>query len=144
MTPYGKVLALSLFVTGTALLTVIGPARADDTWQALRDDATITSGLTVIAVGRHIQRTCPDIDARLLRALTFAEGLVGHAQSLGYSRSEINAYIDDRAERDRYTDIARTYFSQNGAAFEDVGAVCRVGRDEIAAGSTIGRLLRGG
>ena len=143
MKPYAEVMAISILVTAVGLLTAIGPARADD-WQPLRDDPRMNSGLAVIAVGRHIHNVCPDINARLLRALGFAEGLVGHAQDLGYSRSEVNAFIDDPAEQDRYREVARSYFAQNGADMDDPESVCQVGRDEIAAGSTIGRLLRGG
>jgi len=140
---YAKVLTLSLLATATGLLITAGAARADQ-WQPLRDDPRLHSGLTVIAVGRHIHFTCPDINARALRALAFAEGLVNHAQDLGFSRSEINAYIDDDAEKDRYREIARAYFAQQGGDMDDAESVCAVGRDEIAARSAIGRLLRGG
>ncbi len=143
MTAFTKTLAAAALVTATGLFITMGAARAD-TWDILREDSRISSGLTVIAVGRHIQGVCPDIDARLVRALAFAEGLVSHARDLGVSRSEVNAYIDDRAEQDRYRDIARRYFQQNGADWDDAASVCQLGRDEIAAGSTIGRLLRGG
>lgn len=132
-----------MLVTVLGLFTAVGAARAD-AWQPLRDDARIHNGLTVIAIGRHIHFECPDIDARLLRALAYAEGLVSHAQRLGFSRSEINAYIDDRTEQDRYSAIARAYFTQQGGDMDDPDSVCRVGRDEITAGSAIGRLLRGG
>jgi len=140
---YAQVLAVSLTVTAIGLLFSAGASRAD-AWQPLRDDPTIHQGLTVIAVGRHIHNVCPDINARLLRALTYAEGLVDHAQGLGFSRSEVNAYIDERAEQDRYRAIARAYFAQQGGDMDDPDSVCRVGRDEITAGSAIGRLLRGG
>ena len=140
---YAKVLAISLAVTATGLMTSLGAARADQ-WQVLRDDPRIHNGLTIIAVGRHIHNVCPDINARLMRALTYAEGLVNHAQELGFTRSEVNAYIDDRAEQDRYRAIARRYFEQQDGDMDDVDSVCQVGRDEITAGSAIGRLLRGG
>lgn len=143
MSLYTKVLAVSVLMTVLGLFTAVGAARAD-AWQPLRDDPRIHSGLTVIAIGRHIHFECPDIDARLVRALVFAEGLVSHAQSLGFSRAEVNEYIDDRDEQDRYRDIARAYFAQQGGDMDDPDSVCRVGRDEITAGSAIGRLLRGG
>jgi len=141
MKPYAKVLAASLLVAATGVLTSVGAAKADQ-WQALRDDTRIHSGLTAIAVGRRVHFECPDISARMLRALTFAEGLVAHAQSLGYSRAEVDAFIDSDVEQDRYTDVARRYFAQNGRDFDNQADICALGRDEIAAGSTIGRLLR--
>ncbi len=144
MTAFAKTIAASAVLTLTGLFITIGAAQANDQWQPLRDDARLHSGLTVISVGRHIHNVCEDIDARLLRALAFAESLASHARSLGFTRAEVNAYIDDRAEQDRYRDVARAYFAQNGADWDDTESVCRVGRDEIAAQSTIGRLLRGG
>ena len=130
-------------LVATGLLTAAGAVRADQ-WQPLRDDPTITSGLTVIAVGRRIHDECPSISARMVRSLTFAEGLVSHARGLGYTRNELNAYIDDRDEQDRYREIARSYFAQRAADWDDPDSLCRVGRDEIAANSPIGRLLREG
>lgn len=143
MTPSAKLIAAALIATATALLTTLGPARADQ-WQPLRDDPVIHEGLTAIAVGRMIHNICPDVNARMLRALAFAEGLVEHAQSLGFTRRQINAYIDNAADQDRYRDIAWQYLVARGVEHDDVASVCRVGRDEMAAGSAIGRLLRGG
>jgi hypothetical protein len=143
MTLYAKILTLFVAITATGLLFSAGSGRAD-AWQPLRDDPEITSGLTVIAVGRHIHNVCADISARPVRALAFAEGLVAHAQGMGFSRSEIRAYIDNSDEQERYRAIARRYFAQQGGDMDDPESVCRVGRDEITAGSTIGRLLRGG
>jgi len=140
---YAQVLAVSLAITATGVLFSAGASRAD-AWQPLRDDPQIHQGLIVIAVGRHIHNVCPDINARALRALAYAEGLVNRAQSLGYTRSEVNDFIDDRTEQERYLAIARQYFAQQGGDMDDAQSVCAVGRDEITAGSTIGRLLRQG
>lgn len=138
-----RIVALSMLVVVTGLFTTIGNAQ-NARWQPLRDDAEIHSGLTVIAVGRHIHNVCPDISARMLLSLSFAQGLMSHAQSLGFTRSEVTEFIDDRTEQARYREVARAYFEQNGADMSDPEAVCRVGRDEIATGSQIGRLLRQG
>lgn len=143
MSPYSKTLALAAIAAVTALATTLGAARADE-WQPLRDDARITSGLTVVAIGRHIHLVCPDISARPIRALAFVEGLVDHAQAMGFSRRQIEEYIDNDAEKDRYRAIATRYFAERGSGMDDVSGVCQVGRDEIAEESTIGRLLREG
>lgn len=144
MGSYAKVLAVSLLVAATGLLTVVGTARADR-FDALRNDARLHEGLLAITVGRHIERTCPDLSRRDLAASMFLLGLASHAMSLGYSRAEVTAYVEDAGEQARYVDLARAYFAERGVdAIEDVAGACRVGRDEIAAGSPIGRLLRGG
>lgn len=127
-----------LLVTG--LFTTIG--HAQDNWQVLRDDPEIHEGLTVIAVGRHIQNACDDIRPRLMRALGFAEGLVDRAEDLGVSRREVQGYIDHRPDQQRYRAEMRSWFAARGIDASDDAAVCRAGRDEITAGSQIGRLLR--
>ncbi len=142
MTALRKSLSLKAHIIGIGFLIFGGTAATANDWQVLRDDSRIYSGLTVVAVGRHIHNVCSDIQARMARALVFAEGLVHHARGLGFSRAEINAYIDDPTEQEFYRQVARQYFAQQGADYDDAVSVCRVGRDEIATGSQIGRLLR--
>ncbi|MDG4649086.1 DUF5333 domain-containing protein [Roseibacterium sp. SDUM158017] len=134
--------ACALVVT-FALAVSAGSARAD-AYQPLRDDPVIHQGLTAFSVGRLIHLRCPEISGRVLRTMTFLESLVDRAEDLGFTRSEIRAYIDNDADQERYRQIATDYFASRGAALDDPSGVCRVGRDEIAAGSPIGRLLRGG
>ncbi|MDG3040767.1 DUF5333 domain-containing protein [Roseicyclus marinus] len=142
MKPYAKVMALSILVIATGLLTAAGSARADR-FDALRNDERLHNGLLAITIGRHIERTCPSIERRSLAANAFLLGLASHAMGLGYSRADVTAYVEDDAEQERYIALARSYFAERGVADDaDTDGACRVGRDEIAAGSPIGRLLR--
>ena len=144
MKSYAKVMAVSLLVLATGLLTAVGSARADQ-YEALRNDERLHNGLLAITIGWHIERTCPSIERRDLAANVFLLGLASHAMSLGYSRAQVTAYVEDDAEQDRYFALARRYFAERGViSDDDSDGACRVGRDEIAAGSPIGRLLRGG
>lgn len=138
-----RIVAAAGFVLVTGLFTTIGHAQ-NPQWQVLRDDPEIHAGLSIIAVGRHMQDTCDDISPRILRVLGFAQELVSRAADLGVSRTQVEAYIDDRGERDRYTAVMEAWFAERGVDAEDTAAVCRVGRDEITAGTPIGRLLRSG
>lgn len=141
---HARIMAISLLVLAAGLLTAVGGARADQ-FDTLRSDERLHNGLLAITIGRHIERTCPSIDRRNLAANAFLLGLANHAMGLGYSRAEVTAYVEDDAEQDRYIALARRYFAERGVAAEDdVDGTCRVGRDEIANGSPIGRLLRGG
>lgn len=127
-----------------ALATSAGAGRAD-TWETLRTDERVHNGLLMIAIGRHIELTCPTIERRRIAAGAFMLGLANHAMSLGYSREEITEYVEDDAEQERMIAIARQYLEQRGVtSLEDVDGACRIGRDEIAARSQIGRLLREG
>jgi hypothetical protein len=127
-----------------ALATSAGSARADQ-WDTLRNDERVHNGLLMIAIGRHIELTCPTIERRSIAAGSFLYSLARYAMSLGYSREEVTEYVEDDTERERMIAIARQYFAQRGVtSLEDVDGACRVGRDEIAAGTQIGRLLREG
>lgn len=127
-----------------ALATSAGSARADD-WDTLRNDERVHNGLLMIAIGRHIELTCPTIERRTIAAGAFLLGLANHAMSLGYTREEVTEYVEDEAERERMIAIARRYFAERGVtSLDDVEGACRVGRDEIATGTQIGRLLREG
>jgi len=143
VTAFRRILALSAVVAFTGPALVPDAARADP-WAPMRADARIASGLTVIAVGGHMRDACADIDVRALRALRFVRGLVARGRALGFSRADIMAYIEDPDEIARYREIGRRYFAQNAADWDDAASVCRLARDEIDAGSAIGRLLRGG
>lgn len=136
-----RIAAAAGVVLATGLFTTLGHAQSEN-WQVLRDDPEIHSGLTVISVGREIQDVCDDISPRMLRALNFAERLVDRAEELGVTRREVDAYIDDRTEQSRYRAVMQDWFAARGVDHDDQAAVCRVGRDEITAGSPIGRLLR--
>jgi hypothetical protein len=144
MNSYAKIMAVSLVMVATALLATAGSAQADRV-DVLRNDDRLHNGLLAVTIGRHIERRCPSITRRDFAANTFLFGLATHAMSLGFSRAEVTAYVEDDTEQERYIGLARQYFAERGVMDEnDVDGACRVGRDEIAAGSPIGRLLRGG
>lgn len=140
ITPFRIVAAAGVLLV-TGLFTTMGHTQNAD-WQVLRDDPEIHSGLTVIAVGRHIQNRCDDISPRLLRALGFAEGLADRAGDIGVERREVRSFIDDRTEQQRYRVVMEAWFAARGVDHLDPVGVCRLGRDEITTGSQIGRLLR--
>jgi len=140
---YVTVLACLLVVI-FGLVASAGSARADR-YETLRQDERIHNGLIMIAVGRHIELTCPDIERRTVPAAAFIWNLANYAMSLGYSRAEVTEYVEDDDEQERVIGIARQYLAQKGVtSLEDVDGACRVGRDEITAGTQIGRLLREG
>lgn len=140
ITPFRIVAAAGVLLV-TGLFTTMGHAQ-NAQWQLLRDDPQIHEGLTVISVGRQIQARCDDISPRLGRALGYAEGLADRGVEIGVPRREIRAFIGDRTEQRRYDDVMRAWFAARGVDADDRAAVCQVGRDEITAGTQIGRLLR--
>ena len=128
-------------VTTVALLTTLQAARADE-YDALRNDPQIENGVLIVAIGDIIRDNCPDIEDRRGRSIPFLVGLVRRAQSLGYSRSEVEAYVDNPDERARVEARARQWMVQEGADLDTPETICAVARDEISEQTTIGRLIR--
>ncbi|PWG16621.1 DUF5333 domain-containing protein [Salibaculum griseiflavum] len=102
----------------------------------------ITEGLIDTGIAYEISEVCDDIHARMLRGLGFLLSLERHALDIGYSRDEVDAYIDNKQEAERLEAIARARLADMGAVVGQPETYCDVGRREIAAGSQIGRLLR--
>jgi len=121
-----------------ALITAAGTAQA----QGLKDEAEIRNGLLIVGMAYEISRKCDDLDARTLRGIQTLFNLKSRARGLGYSSAEVDAYIDDKAEKDRLEGIARAQLAQLGVVADDPATYCAVGRDQIAKGTGVGALLR--
>lgn len=126
----------SIPAAALAAVLLAAPAGAD-----LRDERTITEGLITVGIAYEISEVCPDIDARRLRGLRYLLALRGAAQDLGYSRDEIDAFVDDDDEKDKLEAVARSRLAAMGAPRGDKAAHCRVGRREVRDDTQVGRLL---
>ena len=108
----------------------------------LKDVAVVRDGIIAVGVAYEIGDKCGSIEARYLRGLGFLEELKDHAAGLGYTDAEIDAYIDDDAEKDRLEAVARQQLADLGAVPGDETSYCAVGAAQIAAGTQVGMLLR--
>lgn len=124
-------------IAGMALISGITAARPP-----LAEVDHVREGIITAGIAYEIGDKCGPINARMLRGISFLNGLKTHAQSLGYSDAEIDAYVGDRTEKRRLEAIARERLAAMGAVVGQPETYCAVGRAEIAAGSQIGRLLR--
>ncbi|MGZ9810572.1 DUF5333 domain-containing protein [Pseudoroseicyclus sp. H15] len=102
----------------------------------------ITEGLINTAIAYEISEVCGDLSPRWLHGVAVLNGLQNYARELGYTKDEIDAFIDDRAEKARLEGIARERLAALGAIRGDEATHCTVGRAEIEKGSPIGALLR--
>ena len=118
-------------------LAMAGGARAD-----LAQEADIDAGLQAIAAADLIRKRCPEIEARMIRAIGYMRSLAALARERGYSDAAIRAYVEDDAAKDRVEGRARAYLAQRGLGAGEPDDHCRVGRAEIAAGTPVGALLR--
>ena len=119
-----------------ALTALSAPAAA---LPPLGEQEYVTGRLMAARVADRIRRTCPDLSARLIYAYGEARGLKRWAAAQGYSDDEIEAYLDDRAEKKRIYALAEEYLTANGAV--DEAGFCALGQAEIAKKSYIGSFL---
>ena len=64
------------------------------------------------------------------------------AHDLGYTDSEIRAYVDSDAEKDRMRARGEAYLATNGVTYDNPNSFCTLGQDEIKRNSAIGVYLR--
>ncbi|MCY4290685.1 MAG: DUF5333 domain-containing protein [Roseovarius sp.] len=127
--------AFALVFASSAALA--GPSRA-----GLAEETYINNGLFVISVANKIRKSCEDIAARRVKALNFIFHLKDVAMEMGYTRAEIEAYIENEEEKQKMRERRNAYFTSKGANVEDRESLCKVGREEIARKSPAGKLLR--
>ena len=134
---------------GTSLLLTIGlltgfavVAGATAARSALRDEATITEGLINVAIAYEIGERCESLSARRLAGINYLFALKAAAEGLGYTEAEIDAFIDDDAEKDRLEAIARQRLRDLGAVEGQWDTYCAVGQAQIAQNIVAGQLLR--
>lgn len=128
-------------ILAAALAAVVAvPSQAAQ--GALKDEADINNALLVISVADKIRRECDSIGANLFKARSLVRSVNKLALERGYSQSEIDLYINDKANRAEMRGLRNAYFNSNGASNLDPDSLCVLGRSEIASSSQIGRLLR--
>ena len=122
-----------------ALMTVPGVVQAKP---PLSDVAEIDNELYYIAIANEISEYCPSISGRRLKAIGVMWGLRSKANELGYSDTEIRAYVESDAEKDRMRAKGEAYLAQNGVSYDKPNSFCTLGRAEIERNSAIGVYLR--
>lgn len=116
-----------------------GPVSAAN---PLRNDETVFDGLMAVASADEIQKNCPTISPRLIRAFFFMKSLERHANRLGFSTEDIEAYVNDKDEQDVMRTATWNYLGSVGVAQDQPETFCEAGRNEITRKSQIGVLLR--
>ena len=108
----------------------------------LRDVPEIDGTLLAVGIADEIRKNCPDISARMFKALTLVNSLKGRARDLGYSEEEIDAYRKSDVEKARLKAARATYLQDGGVTAGQPASYCALGRQEIEKGGQIGALLR--
>ncbi len=124
------------------LAATAGFAGSISAQTALKDVQRVRDGIIHVGMAYEISRKCDSLRPRTLRGLTFLNSLKNHASELGFSDDQIDAYVNDDAEKDRLEGIARAQLASMGAIPGDEASYCALGRAQIAANTRVGWLLR--
>ncbi len=108
----------------------------------LRDVAAVDGALLDMGLADRIRKECPDISARMIRAISYLHNIQQTARSLGYTDAEIDAYRKSPEEKARMKARGAAYLQANGVDTSDPQSYCALGRAEIQKSSRIGSLLR--
>lgn len=107
----------------------------------LREVKQINDGLLYVGLADEIRKTCDGISGRMFKGIGRLRSIHRLALDMGYSKGEIEAFVDNRAEKNRLKALGKTYLKANGASQSDPLSMCALGRKEIAKQSEIGTLL---
>ena len=133
------ILSTTPILAATLCLALATPVAAKP---PLREVSAIDDSLMMVAIADEIRKTCDDIRARMVRAMTTINGLKSTAEDLGYTDDEIDAYVTSKAEKKRMRKKATAWLASKGVAAENSSQLCKFGKAEIARETEIGRLLR--
>lgn len=107
----------------------------------IRNEPQLDEGLFTVGLAHQIRKHCPQISARMFRAISVLRDLEKTARDLGYEEGEIRRHLDSDVEKDRMRAREKTYMDARGFERTEEG-YCALGRAEIAQKSDVGALLR--
>ena len=130
----------SLMLAG-ALVAAL-PASTAFAKPSLRDVPEVENIIFAAALAHEISRKCGSIKARRIKALGMAWQLRSRANDLGYTDSEIRAYVESDVEKARMRAKGETFLKANGVDYAKPESFCAFGHAEISKSSAIGALLK--
>lgn len=128
-------------IAAVALCATILPVAAMAK-PSLRDVPEIESSLFSVALAKEVTKYCDSLGARYLKGLGQLRRLRTRANQLGYTDTEIRAYVESDSEKARMRAKGERYLKANGVDYGTPETFCVFGRAEIDKSSAIGALLR--
>ncbi|MEL6609898.1 MAG: DUF5333 domain-containing protein [Pseudomonadota bacterium] len=124
------------------ILVLIGLIATPAAARTPADVPEVVNGLVTVGAADLIRKNCDSIAPRMIRAVGFIKSLESTARGAGFSSAEVDAYVDDAAEKERLLAMSYKVLFDKGVDPAAPATYCTVGRAEIGAGSQIGRLLK--
>lgn len=130
-----KVLSISILLIAAPIAAKAG--------HPLWNDSRVHKELFDIAVADQVRKNCSSISGRIILGMRQVRDLYAHAQSLGYSRKQVEDFVNNKAEQNELRIRVLAYFAKNSASVSTPNGLCALGKREINNNTGIGRLLRG-
>lgn len=109
--------------------------------EPLAKEKYINDRLIAARIADRIRRECPSIDGRLVYAYQQARALQRYALDKGYTKAQVDAFLDSKSDKQRIYAVAEDYMSRNGVVKGNAESFCQLGRQEIANRTVTGSLL---
>lgn len=109
--------------------------------EPLSSEKYINDRLIAARIADRIRRECPSIDGRLVYAYQQARALQRYALDKGYTKAQVDAFLDSKSDKQRIYAVAEDYMSRNGVVKGNAESFCQLGRQEIANRTVTGSLL---
>lgn len=136
----------AMLAAGLAVGLAVPAAAAQTQAQVnelLRSTPEVYNGLFTAALIKHVTDTCPAIEPPgRVRRVTFFLGLYNQARGLGFSRDQIEAFVEDKSEQDRLRGVVESHLTRAGVDPKSETEVCAYARTQIAERTALGRQLR--
>ena len=92
-------------------------------------------------IADQIRRNCPTIEGRIVFAFQQARALQRYALDKGYTKAQVEAFLDSKSDKQRIYAVAEDYMARNGVVKGNAESFCQLGRQEIANRTVTGSLL---
>lgn len=125
-----------------SLALIAGTVTGASAKAGLANEKDINAGLLAVAAADKIRRECDSLGGRFFKARSYASELKALARERGYSDAEIDAYVNNKANRKAMRERRNAYFKSKGASNLDAQSLCVLGRAEMSKKSAIGALLK--
>lgn len=109
--------------------------------EPLSSEKYINDRLIAARIADRIRRECPSIDGRLVYAYQQARALQRYALDKGYTKAQVEGFLDSKSDKQRIYAVAEDYMARNGVVKGNAESFCQLGRQEIANRTVTGSLL---
>jgi hypothetical protein len=132
----------NVLLSSVLILSHIGAAQAADAPPPIAENKEIHAGFIPLGIADRLRDVCPEIEPAHFRAWMAILNLRNLARDQGYTDADIRGLRKNLEARAALKAEITEILKALGAPADHVASHCKIARQEIAAGSDAGRLIR--